>query len=144
MPTSPSPDKRMLVGIPVSCSRFNGCNHFVPGLKTSSFQCQRRSHRCALWKLRSVRPRSRGSRRNAPCSGAGSTAFSSLPWSPTRPQRQSPWLCAHHRFLAWRAGRDECSHRSLADPDSSWRQPAPSQHYLVLCSSKAVRRRVSL
>ncbi len=41
MPTSPSPDKRMLVGIPVSCSRFNGCNHFVPGLKTSSFQCQR-------------------------------------------------------------------------------------------------------
>jgi hypothetical protein len=41
MATSPPPDKRMLMGIPIDGSCFNRRNDLVPGLKTPAFERQR-------------------------------------------------------------------------------------------------------
>lgn len=41
MPSSPSPDKGMLVGIPVRSGCFHGYSHLVPSLKAPSLQGQR-------------------------------------------------------------------------------------------------------
>jgi hypothetical protein len=41
MATSPSPDKGMLMGIPVGCGCLNRLLDLLPGLKASAFERQR-------------------------------------------------------------------------------------------------------